>query len=91
MDTSPAIGKPLDSLNFFIIGNGQDIVETVGTADITAGNAAPHIRTENGNIIKLYQQAAITAPTGGATVDAESRTAINSIRTMLQTAGLIAT
>lgn len=24
--------------------------------DITAGNASPHFRTENGNIIKLYQQ-----------------------------------
>ena len=31
------------------------------SADIVAGNAAPHFRTENGNIIKLYQQ-----PTGGA-------------------------
>jgi hypothetical protein len=26
------------------------------SADITAGNAAPHFRTENGSIIKLYQQ-----------------------------------
>jgi hypothetical protein len=26
------------------------------SADITAGNAAPHFRTENGAIIKLYQQ-----------------------------------
>jgi hypothetical protein len=26
------------------------------SADITAGNAAPHFRTENGNIIKLYQE-----------------------------------
>ena len=26
------------------------------SADQTAGNAAPHFRTENGNIIKLYQQ-----------------------------------
>jgi len=26
------------------------------SADITAGNAAPHFRTENGNVIKLYQQ-----------------------------------
>jgi hypothetical protein len=26
------------------------------SADIVAGNAAPHFRTENGNIIKLYQQ-----------------------------------
>jgi hypothetical protein len=26
------------------------------SADIVAGNAAPHFRTENGNVIKLYQQ-----------------------------------
>jgi hypothetical protein len=26
------------------------------SADITAGNAAPHFRTENGSIVKLYQQ-----------------------------------
>ena len=31
------------------------------SADIVAGNAAPHFRTENGAIIKLYQQL-----TGGA-------------------------
>jgi hypothetical protein len=24
--------------------------------DVTAGNAAPHIRTENGAVIKLYQE-----------------------------------
>lgn len=34
------------------------------------------------------QQAAITAPTGGATTDAEARTAINSIRTVLSNFGL---
>ena len=33
-------------------------------------------------------QAAITSPTGGVTIDAESRTAINSIITALQTLGL---
>jgi hypothetical protein len=27
------------------------------SADITAGNAAPHFRTENGSVIKLYQNA----------------------------------
>lgn len=32
------------------------------TADITAGNAAIHTRTENGQIIKLYQHAAVTTP-----------------------------
>jgi hypothetical protein len=26
------------------------------SADITAGNAAPHFMTENGNVIKLYRQ-----------------------------------
>ncbi len=26
------------------------------SADITTGNAAPHFRTENGNIVKLYQE-----------------------------------
>ena len=33
------------------------------SADITAGNAAPHFRTENGSIIKLYKQDLPTNPT----------------------------
>ena len=33
------------------------------SADITAGNAAPHFRTENGSIIKLYKQDLPTSPT----------------------------
>lgn len=35
------------------------------------------------------RQSAITAPTGGATVDAEARTAINSVITVLETFGLV--
>lgn len=35
------------------------------SADIIAGNAAPHIRTENGNIVKIYQE---TTGVGSATV-----------------------
>ena len=31
--------------------------------DITAGNASPHFRTENGSVIKLYQQDLPTNPT----------------------------
>jgi hypothetical protein len=31
------------------------------SADITAGNAAPHFRTENGNIIKIYRETTAVA------------------------------
>jgi len=34
------------------------------SADIAAGNAAPHFRTENGTIVKLYQNAAVTSAQG---------------------------
>jgi len=37
------------------------------SADIVAGNAAPHFRTENGSIVKLYQETAITTSQGIAT------------------------
>ena len=38
------------------------------SADITAGNAAPHFRTENGSIIKLYQQSSAGITTVGQLV-----------------------
>lgn len=48
------------------------------SADIVAGNAAPHIRTENGNIVKIYQETtAVTAATrvgGGGTTLTDSDT-----------------
>ena len=54
----------------FMIGNGTAPASSPTdcfqqySADITAGNAAPHFRTENGNIIKLYRETtAVTAST----------------------------
>ena len=38
MDATPAIGKTIDSLSYYVVGNGVDIAESVITADITAGN-----------------------------------------------------
>jgi hypothetical protein len=57
--------------NILVIGNGTGIVSNpiyndafqLYSADITAGNAAPHFRTENGSIIKLYKQDLPTNPT----------------------------
>lgn len=58
-------------------------------ADQVAGNSCPNIRTENGAIIKLYREAAVTAPIAGATIDAEARTAINDIITKLENIGFL--
>ena len=62
-------------------GEGALQIKTTGTpstsitdgfkqysADIVAGNAAPHFRTENGNIIKLYQQSSAGITTVGQLV-----------------------
>jgi len=37
------------------------------SADITAGNAAPHFRTENGDIVKIYRVGGWGLPTGSFT------------------------
>ena len=61
------------------------------SADIQAGEAAPHFRTEHGDVIKLYQQALIADPAGQANdLDSEARTAINAILDLLENNGLMA-
>lgn len=65
-------------------------ISQLWVADIAAGNAALHTRTESGAVIKLYQQSLISDPTGGTTTDAEARTAINSILDILENNGLMA-
>jgi hypothetical protein len=47
-------------------------------------------QTFNGPTSQIVQAAAIAAPTGGSNQDTNVRAAINSIRTVLQNAGLIA-
>ncbi len=46
--------------------------------DITAGNAAPHFRTENGSIVKLYQE---TTGIASATLVSNAGTALTSTDT----------
>jgi hypothetical protein len=55
-------GNTLTGTNVLGIANGTAPTASFAdrylqySADIVAGNAAPHFRTENGSIIKLYQQ-----------------------------------
>jgi len=48
------------------------------SADITAGNAAPHFRTENGNVVKLYQE---TTGVASATLVSNAGTTLTSTDT----------
>jgi len=48
------------------------------SADITAGNAAPHFRTENGNVVKLYQE---TTGVAAATLVSNAGTSLTSTDT----------
>jgi len=59
------------------------------SADQAAGNACPHFRTENGTIVKLYQQAAIADTSGESLANVEAE--VNKLKAVLRNAGLIAT
>lgn len=48
------------------------------SADVVAGNAAPHFRTEAGDVIKLYKE---TTGVGAATFTANSGTSVNDAST----------
>lgn len=66
--------------------------------DITAGNAAPHFRTENGSIVKLYQEttgvAAATLVGGGGTTITDTDTfggyTLQQIAQALKNLGILA-
>lgn len=73
-----------DGLNVFSITNGTAPSGNYGdsfklySADITAGNAAPHFRTENSSIIKIYQE---TTGVGSATLTSNAGTVLTSTDT----------
>jgi hypothetical protein len=68
------------------------------SADITAGNAAPHFRTENGAIVKVYQEttgvAAATLVGGGGTTITDTDTfggyTLQQIAQALKNLGILA-
>jgi hypothetical protein len=59
--------------------------------DQTAGNAAPHFKTEAGQVVKLYQQAHKADVTGSSgDTDPEARAAINGLYDVLENLGFLA-
>jgi len=58
------------------------------SADQAAGNACPHFRTENGKVIKLYQQSHIVDADGTL---ADITTKFNTLLSYLENLGLLAT
>ena len=50
------------------------------------GTDSPKVKFEN---LEIFAEAAISQPSGGATVDTESRNAINDILLLLRTKGLM--
>ena len=74
----------LSSDGFFSQGNGTNPTSSIAdryiqySADIVAGNAAPHFRTENGAVIKIYQE---TTAVGSATMTHPVGTALRDTST----------
>lgn len=91
-----AASSPADATRSLVLRSGT--APTAGatdccvlySADISAGNAALHARTEAGHIIRLYQQPSISDPSGGSTIDTQARAALSSILSVLRNTGLIA-
>lgn len=106
-------GQNSDDEDLYSISNGGIIEHYTNTAvgasvtdgylqysaDVTAGNAAPHFKTEGGDIVKLFTGAALTAAdagvvnTGDATTDGvidNMRIRIGELEARLQAHGLLA-
>lgn len=73
-----------------VVGDVADCYQLYA-ADIVAGNAAPHFRTENGDIIKLYKYVDVDFGNTINSGDADTNDAIDAIIAALTAHGLIAT
>lgn len=80
--------------NAFTLSNNSDIVTSTGANKTVAAGEVVALRMVSGRkaveISGAPQAATVSDPSGGATIDAESRTAIAAIIDNLQAAGLMA-
>lgn len=68
----------------------KTLVQTLANADLVDPAAADAL-VVSGDTLLFGQGAAVADATGGATVDAEARTALNALLAQLRTIGVIAT
>lgn len=82
---------PQDDSNIMFLGDRLSVPGAAsGGFYLSSSGGVPTFRTSGGKVITLDQGAGIVGPTGGATVDAEARTAITSIISALQARGFLA-
>lgn len=68
----------------------QDSILATGTKKGSSFGSSPTDKLSFYGKTPIVQQVAITAPSGGTTIDSQARTAINTIITVLQNLGLTA-
>ena len=82
------VGRDFQPLGDITIANAKNII--VNTTTGTKIGTATTQKLGFWNAAPVAQQAHVADPSGGATVDAEARTAINSINALCATLGLTA-
>jgi len=80
---------PFDGLTVWLKSFGKTISYSVGAWRVGELNAS--VFKVDGVQVVTSQQAAISDPTGGSTVDTESRTTLSAVLSALRSHGLIAT
>lgn len=81
--------EPFEGLSAWCVADNQII--RYGTSDWISGEILGSCLKVAGVQVVASQQDAISAPSGGATIDAQARVAVNAILTVLTAHGLIAT
>ena len=56
--------------------------------DVTAGEAAPHFRTEKGDVVKLYKRVEAALANSANTGDADTDALIEALKAVIINAGL---
>lgn len=84
--TAPTGGTIVDDESRTAVGSVIAVLQAAGV--VAGATHLPAGHQWNGTLKKIVLTGALTAPTGGTTTDADLRTAIGSVITVLEQAGL---